>query len=183
MRMQIERLVSCFEGGALTRRDLIAGLVALCSSASLGASAAPAAGGAAAHLGVGTQSKPEPPQAKEEPIPVSGFDHLALRVADLPRSIAFYRDHLGGKITSQSSNAAFLDVGEHWIALFGRGARSTGFPATEPGVDHISFHSTQHRSLDERMGVLRAHRLDPSSPAGSNRVYFRDPDGVILQLS
>lgn len=166
---QIERLVSCFERGALTRRELIAGLAALCSSASLGASVA--------------TSKQETAQSKHAAIPVSGFDHLALRVADLPRSIAFYRDHLGGKITSQSDNAAFLDVGEHWIALFGRGARSTGFPATEPGVDHISFHSTQYRSLDERMGVLREHGLDPSSPAGSNRVYFRDPDGVILQLS
>jgi catechol 2,3-dioxygenase-like lactoylglutathione lyase family enzyme len=97
--------------------------------------------------------------------------------------VAFYREHLGGRVTSQSSNAAFLDVGEHWIALFGPGARSTGFPPTPPGVDHVSFHSTQHRSLDERMGVLRARGLDPASPAGSNRVYFKDPDGIILQLS
>lgn len=166
---QIERLVSCFERGALTRRELIAGLAALCSSASLGASVA--------------TSKQETAQSKHAAIPVSGFDHLALRVADLLRSVAFYRDHLGGKITSQSANSAFLDVGEHWIALFGRGARSTGFPPTDRGVDHISFHSTQHRSLDERMGVLREHGLDPSSPPGSSRVYFRDPDGVILQLS
>lgn len=54
---------------------------------------------------------------------------------------------------------------------------------TQPGVDHISFHSSQHRSLAERIGVLREHGLDPVSPAGSNRVYFRDPDGIILQLS
>ncbi len=181
MRAQIESLVSRFQAGGITRRELVAGLAALCSSASLGVSAAPdskAAGKESA-----PSSKLEAQQSSPAAIPVSGFDHLALRVADLPRSIAFYRDHLGGKITSQSANAAFLDIGEHWIALFGRGARSTGFPATEPGVDHISFHSTKHRSLDERMGVLRAHGLDPSSPAGSNRVYFRDPDGVILQLS
>jgi catechol 2,3-dioxygenase-like lactoylglutathione lyase family enzyme len=50
-------------------------------------------------------------------------------------------------------------------------------------VDHISFHSSQHRSLAERIGVLREHGLDPVSPAGSNRVYFGDPDGIILQLS
>lgn len=170
--IEIERMVSCFERGALTRRELIAGLAALCATPATAAGAA----------GPVSQSRSQQPQAQQA-IPVSGFDHLALRVADLPRSIAFYRDHLGGKIASQSANAAFLDVGEHWIALFGRGARSTGFPPTERGVDHISFHSTKHRSLDERMGVLREHGLDPSSPAGSNRVYFRDPDGVILQLS
>jgi hypothetical protein len=31
--------------------------------------------------------------------------------------------------------------------------------------------------------VLREHGLDPTSPPGSGRVYFKDPDGVILQLS
>ena len=108
---------------------------------------------------------------------------LALRVSDLPRSAAFYRDHLGGRIRSQSSNSTFLDVGSQWVALFGRGAVSTGYEATQSGVDHISFHSSKHRSLAERMGVLRDHGLDPVSPAGSDRVYFRDPDGIILQLS
>jgi len=91
--------------------------------------------------------------------------------------------HLGGRIRSQSSNSVFLDIGDHWLALFARGAVSTGFEVTQPGVDHISFHSTQHRTLDERMGALRARGLNPASPPGSNRVYFRDPDGIILQLS
>jgi hypothetical protein len=50
-------------------------------------------------------------------------------------------------------------------------------------VDHISFHATKQRSLDERMGALRDHNLNPDSPPGSNRVYFKDPDGIILQLS
>lgn len=159
MTAEIERLVSCFERGAMSRRELIAGLGALC--------VAPTA--------------PQPGRAA--PIPVSGIDHIALRVSDLARSIAFYRDHLGGRIRSQSSDSTFLDVGSQWVALFGRGAVSTGYEATKPGVDHISFHSSQHRSLAERTGVLRDHGLDPVSPAGSNRVYFRDPDGIILQLS
>ena len=169
MTAEIERLVCCFERGAMSRRELIAGLGTLC-----------AAPGAAARA-VMTGSVPQPGRAA--PIPVSGIDHIALRVSDLPRSIAFYRDHLGGRIRSQSSNSTFLDVGSQWVALFGRGAVSTGYNVTQPGLDHISFHSPQHRSLAERTGVLRDHDLDPVSPAGSNRVYFRDPDGIILQLS
>ena len=47
----------------------------------------------------------------------------------------------------------------------------------------MSFHSTRVRSLEERMGALREHGLDPTTPPGSGRVYFKDPDGVILQLS
>jgi catechol 2,3-dioxygenase-like lactoylglutathione lyase family enzyme len=169
MTAEVERLVCCFERGAISRRELIAGLGTLY--------AAPTA---AAGTVVRT-SVPQPRQAA--PIPVSGLDHIALRVSDLARSTAFYRDHLGGRIRSQSSNSTFLDVGSQWVALFARGAVSTGYNATQPGVDHIAFHSAQHRSLSERMGVLRDHGLDPVSPAGSNRVYFRDPDGIILQLS
>jgi catechol 2,3-dioxygenase-like lactoylglutathione lyase family enzyme len=168
MTAEIERLVCCFDRGAMSRRELIAGLGALC--------AAPTA-----TAGAVVRSVPQPGQGA--PIPVGGIDHIALRVSDLARSIAFYRDHLGGRIRSQSSNSTFLDVGSQWVALFGRGAVSTGYDVTQPGVDHISFHSSKHRSLAERMGVLRDHGLDPVSPAGSNRVYFRDPDGIILQLS
>ena len=169
MTAEIERLVCCFERGAMSRRELIAGLGALC--------AAPSAAAGAVMRG----SVPQPGRAA--PIPVSGIDHIALRVSDLARSIAFYRDHLGGRIRSQSSNSTFLDVGSQWVALFARGAVSTGYDVAQPGVDHISFHSSQHRSLAERTGVLRNHGLDPVSPADSNRVYFRDPDGIILQLS
>jgi catechol 2,3-dioxygenase-like lactoylglutathione lyase family enzyme len=169
MTTEVERLVCCFERGAISRRELLAGLGALY--------AAPTAAAGT----ILSTSVPHPGQAA--PIPVSGLDHIALRVSDLARSTAFYRNHLGGRIRSQSSNSTFLDVGSQWVALFGRGAVSTGYEATQPGVDHISFHSSKHRSLAERMGVLRDHGLDPVSPAGSERVYFRDPDGIILQLS
>lgn len=165
MTAELDHLVRCFERGAISRRELMTSLGALC--------------GAAAGTGRTSARQPGSPA----PIPLSGLDHIALRVSDLTRSTAFYRDHLGGRIRSQSSNSAFLDVGSHWVALFARDAVSTGYEATRPGVDHISFRSSQHRSLDERMTVLRAHGLDPVSPAGSNRVYFRDPDGIILQLS
>ena len=169
MTAEIERLVCCFERGTMSRRELIAGLGALCAAPAVAAGA------------VVERSVAQAPAAA--PIPVSGMDHIALRVSNLARSVAFYRDHLGGRIRSQSSDSTFLDVGSHWVALFGRGAVSTGYEVTQSGVDHISFHSTKHRTLTERMGVLRDRGLDPVSPAGSNRVYFRDPDGIILQLS
>lgn len=169
MTTEVECLVRCFEQGAISRRELIAGLGALFVVSAPETDAVPPR--------VTAQSAPR------SPIPLSGIDHIALRVSDLARSTAFYRDRLGGRIRSTSSDSTFLDVGSQWVALFARGAVSTGYDATRPGVDHISFHSPQHRSLDERMGVLRAQGLDPVSPPGSNRVYFRDPDGIILQLS
>jgi metallothiol transferase len=161
MRQAIDELVGRFEKGALSRRELIAGLLAL------GASAPP------------TAARPFPPR----PIEVSGIDHVALRVSDVERSARFYEEHLGAAVRSRSSSAIFMDVGSQWIALFGPGVRSTGFAPAAPGLDHLSFQPTSARSFEERTAVLREHGLDPQSPPGSGRVYFKDPDGMILQLS
>ena len=161
MRQAMDELIDRFERGALSRRELIAGLLAL------GASAPPALAGS----------------TSGRPIEVSGIDHVALRVSDIERSARFYAEHLGATVRSRSSNSIFMDVGAQWIALFGLGAASTGFPPTPPGVDHVSFQPTSVRAFEERTQALREHGLDPQSPPGSGRVYFKDPDGVILQLS
>ena len=92
MTAELDRLVRCFERGAISRRELMAGLGALC----------------AATAGPARASAQQP--ASPAPIPLSGMDHIALRVSDLARSTAFYRDHLGGRIRSQSPGAVFLDV-------------------------------------------------------------------------
>jgi metallothiol transferase len=153
-------LVGRFERGGISRRELVAGILALAARPS---GAAQAAAGQA--------------------IQVSGIDHVALRVSDVRRSAKFYKELFGATVRSESASSVFLDVGNDWVALFGRGVASTSFGSTEPGVDHISFHSVNARSAEDRMRVLREHGLDPTSPPGSGRVYFKDPDGVILQLS
>jgi hypothetical protein len=50
-------------------------------------------------------------------------------------------------------------------------------------VAHARFRPTAARRFEEQTQALRDHGLDPQSPPDSGRVYFKDPDGVILQLS
>src|SRR5262245_37254437 len=135
MRQAIDELVGRFERGALSRRELIAGLLALGSSAASAAS--------------------DP--ASPKPIEVSGMDHLALRVSDVERSARFYAEHLGATVRSRSAGSIFMDIGSQWIALFGPGVASSGFDPTPPGVDHVSFRPTSARSFEERTQALRDH--------------------------
>jgi metallothiol transferase len=166
MRETVDTLVDGFERGRLSRRELVAGLLAL------------GATGTVAREGAAAQSGAAPP-----PIATSGIDHIALRVSDVDRSARFYADHLGATVRSRSSGSVFLDVGSQWLALFGPGVASTSFGVTAPGLDHISFQPVSARSLEDRTRVLREHGLEPRNPPGSGRVYFKDPDGLILQLS
>jgi len=107
VRHSADEIVDRFEKGALSRRELIAGLMALGASTPL--------------AGADTAARP---------IAVGGVDHVALRVSDVERSARFYAEHLGASVRSQSPSAVFMDVGADWIALFGPGAVSTGFPPT-----------------------------------------------------
>ena len=160
MQQIAEALVGRFERGFISRRELVAGILALAARPSAAEQA-----------------------AATPPIQVSGIDHVAFRVGDVQRSAQFYKDLFGATVRSESASSVFLDVGNDWIALFGRGVASTSFGVTEPGVDHVSFHSVNARSAEDRMRVLREHGLEPQSPPGSGRVYFKNPDGVVLQLS
>src|SRR3954471_16751273 len=67
--------------------------------------------------------------------PQTSIGHVHLKVADLPRAVAFYRDALGFDLTEQAGNSmAFLSAGEyhHHIALNTLESRGGSPPA--PGT-------------------------------------------------
>ncbi len=77
MSEMVDRLVRRYEGGQMTRRELVVALSALMM-------ARPAAGGAAPAA-----------QPAAAPIPVTTLNHVTLTVADVPRSVDFYQRVLG----------------------------------------------------------------------------------------
>lgn len=164
MKRELENLVDGFAAGAITRRELIAKLLLL--------SVAPVvAAGAAA-------------QKAPERIEVAGLDHLALRVSDLARSKRFYMENLSMTVRSESSEGVFLHAGRDWIALFDEKALTSSIPRRSgPGVDHFSFRPSSHHTFEATMAALRARNLNPVSPGDTRRIYFRDPDGIVVQLS
>ena len=115
--------------------------------------------------------------------------HIHLKVADLDRSIAFYRDVLGLELRQRMGDqAAFLSAGgyHHHVALntwFSKG----GTPPTQgmTGLFHAAFlYPTRQHLAEAGQNVVDAGTpLDGASDHGvSEAVYFRDPDGNGIEL-
>jgi lactoylglutathione lyase len=127
-----------------------------------------------------------------DPVPVRGLFEAHLTVADLDRSIGFYRDMVGLRVALdlRERGAAFLWVGEpgrSMLGLWSLGSAPMG----------MSLHVAFDTSLDDVLaapGVLEGRGVaalsffgepatEPSvlgwMPAAA--VYFRDPDGHLLE--
>jgi lactoylglutathione lyase len=125
-------------------------------------------------------------------IPVRGLFETHLTVADVGRSTDFYRDVVGlpPALDLPERNAAFMWIGapgQAMLGLWGIGS----------SVNSMQLHIAFEVGLDDLLAApvqLRAHGVTPLSffgretdepdvlgwmPAGA--VYFRDPDGHLLE--
>jgi catechol 2,3-dioxygenase len=124
--------------------------------------------------------------------PSAGIGHVHLRVADLERATAFYRDALGFGVTAWGPDfglqAAFLAAGgyHHHIGL--NTWQSEG--GSPPGPGHTGLH---HFAIvyPDRSALGRAverlvdygHEIDGAEDHGATvSVYLRDPDENGIEL-
>ncbi|MFK7763898.1 MAG: VOC family protein [Roseobacter sp.] len=115
--------------------------------------------------------------------------HIHLKVSDLERALAFYRDVLGFEETQRiGDSAAFLGAGgyHHHIGLnTWDSAGGTPPPTGHTGLYHGAYLYPDRRSLGRVIKrVLDAgHQLDGAADHGvSEAVYLRDPDGNGVEL-
>lgn len=115
--------------------------------------------------------------------------HVHLKVADLDRAIAFYRDVLGFAVQQRlGDQAAFLSAdGYHhhiglntWMSKGGAPA-----PRNATGLFHTAFLYPDRKSLAGAVEQVIAAgvQIDGASDHGvSEAVYFSDPDGNGIEL-
>ncbi|WP_412061579.1 VOC family protein [Rubrivirga sp. IMCC45206] len=115
--------------------------------------------------------------------------HVHLKVADLDRALAFYRDVLGFEVTQRlGDQAAFLSAGgyHHHVGLNTWESRGGSPPAPgTTGLYHVAFLYPDRAALaDALRRVLAAGlRLDGAADHGvSEALYLRDPDGNGVEL-
>src|SRR5688572_9322432 len=115
--------------------------------------------------------------------------HVHLKVADLERSVAFYRDVLGFDVTQRyGSQAAFLSAGgyHHHIGLnTWESAGGSPPPSGSTGLYHVAILYPTRSELADALRRLRAAGipLDGASDHGvSEALYLSDPDGNGVEL-
>jgi catechol 2,3-dioxygenase-like lactoylglutathione lyase family enzyme len=119
----------------------------------------------------------------------------ALYVDDLERARSFYEECLGLPLLLATQRMCALDVGGRSVLLlFLRGASSEDMTTpggTIPGHDgqgplHIAF-AVASDELAAWEGRLEERGIPVESrvtwPRGGTSVYFRDPDGHVLELA
>lgn len=115
--------------------------------------------------------------------------HVHLKVSDLERSLAFYRDLLGFEVTTMYGNqAAFISAGgyHHHIGL--NTWHSKGLPPTpvnSVGLYHTAIVYPTRRDLAAIYDRLRKvyYPMSGASDHGvSEALYLDDPDGNGVEL-
>ena len=112
---------------------------------------------------------------------------VRLQVADLERSLAYYRVVLGFRVLGQSGGLASLGADGSDVPLVELSERRGAAPAPSRGrlgLYHYAILLPDRRSL----GALVAHLAEVGTPAGasdhevSEALYLQDPDGLGIEI-
>ena len=136
---------------------------------------------------IGEQEIITPAEPSIHPETVIG--HVHLKVSDLERSIAFYRDNFGFDVMSRfGPQAAFLSAGGYHHHLGLNTWESFGGPPPQPGTTGLYHFAILYPNRKELARALRrlldnGVSIDGASDHGvSEAVYLHDPDGNGIEI-
>ena len=129
------------------------------------------------------------------PLEIVGLDHVVVRVGDLDRALAFYRDALGCPeerrldalgLVQLRAGTALIDL----VPVESPLGRAGGGPPAEDGrnVDHFCV-ELAHFDEAALRAHLAAHGIEPGdvgerygARGNGPSMYIRDPDGNTVEL-
>jgi glyoxylase I family protein len=138
---------------------------------------------------------------------ISDIHHTSFTVSDMERSVAFYRDILGMKVVWDSVQAGeefkgevadnltncpstelhivFLSINERLIELVQYtppGKALVDNKASDTGSAHVCFQTENIQAFHKKLSANRVRlHCTPQNLGGVWVMYFRDPDGIVLE--
>jgi catechol 2,3-dioxygenase-like lactoylglutathione lyase family enzyme len=122
---------------------------------------------------------------------IAGLDHVIIGVSDWEVSTAFYRDVLGAEVVDTGPARVAYRFGDTQLNVHGPGVDLSDNVArvpVRPGNSDLCFRWTG--TVAEAVAHLRSHGVSPETgpvdrhgaQGQGTSVYFRDPDGALLEL-
>ena len=153
MESIISDLVSRFEKGSLSRRNLVQGLAMLAASSTAASAAA--------------QDQIE--------FSTANIDHVSMQVADLQRSVDFYQRTFGFPVVSEEKALGIVRLGHGRTLVSFNLEKPTGI------IDHFSIGVP--RFTKEAATRYFAQRGLQTGDDPYHGLHVRDPDGNYVQVS
>jgi catechol 2,3-dioxygenase-like lactoylglutathione lyase family enzyme len=120
---------------------------------------------------------------------VGGIVEVALYVEDVPRAMRFYETVLGFETIALDERLTAMGIGGKQVLLLCKRGASTNLadvPHDATGRQHMAF-SAAESDMDAWAARLQAHGIaierDRRWDRGGRSLYFRDPEGHILELA
>ena len=115
---------------------------------------------------------------------IRGINHITYSVSDLARSIAFYRDTMGGKLLVEGDRMAYFDLGGIWLALneekdIPRHDIQYSYTHTAFTIPDSEFKAWYETLVENGVNILEGRKRDERD---RQSIYFTDPDGHKLEL-
>jgi catechol 2,3-dioxygenase-like lactoylglutathione lyase family enzyme len=124
------------------------------------------------------------------PQPIVKLDHCVIHVSDWDQSNRFYRDVLGAELVERRGNAWAYRFGSEQLNVHGPGvdAHPLAREPVAPGNSDLCFEwpgpiedAVSH--LEEKNIAVEEGPVNRNGAKGNGRsVYFRDPDGSLLEF-
>jgi catechol 2,3-dioxygenase-like lactoylglutathione lyase family enzyme len=118
------------------------------------------------------------------------IDHCVIHVCERRRSNTFYREVLGAELVGEPDGVAMYRFGEQQLNVHGPGLEPAPVARlpVHPGGSDLCF--IWPGPIEAAIDHLRAHQVDvelgPVRRRGARgegtSIYFRDPDGSLLEL-
>jgi catechol 2,3-dioxygenase-like lactoylglutathione lyase family enzyme len=115
--------------------------------------------------------------------PVTGIGNIIIAVADMERSLAFYRDAIGLPVRFANPEFAFLQAGGVTLCLRHAPRAGQAPPGGDTRVEIVFDVREIHAAHDELKARGVVFRVEPRVVTGNLwATDFRDPDGHVLSI-
>ena len=152
MEKLISNLLSSFERGALSRRDLVQGLAMLVAAEGAASAQTPAAGLKAVKI-----------------------DHMSIQVTDLPRAVSFYQKVFGLTVVGEDKPNEIVRLGVGRVVLV-----SLHHKAPTGIVDHFAI-GVENFNRDRVTEQLKQFGLKTEDNLDAG-FHIIDPEGMAVQI-